>query len=211
MTEVLREESPGLPLRPAAEIMTPEGMSALKASRLSFLRYVIRRMARERWKIAPTRFELDAEGRGTVVYRLETPERPIHFVVYSDNLPEERRTDRIIENHYDGEAFLCVGDPTEARIEAQRGEFADFLLGRADIGTIGWTRVNRSSRIFEAIADALAAGRQPDIDLLASAGYLVRNNGFWGSETTVASSPSGTSIDAGDSWIFSGSLPRYSP
>jgi len=183
MTESLQAESEGptLPLRPAAEIMTPEGMSAFKASRLSFLRYVIRRMVRERWQISPTRFELDEEGRGTVVYLLETPHRPIHFVVFSDNLPEERRTDRIIENHYDGEAFLCVGDPTEARIEAQRGEFADFLLGRSDIETLGWTRVNRSSRVFNAIADALAEGRQPDMDLVASAGYLVRNNGFWGS------------------------------
>lgn len=181
MTETLRAESPSLPLRPAAEIMTPEAMSAFKASRLSFLRYVIRRMVRERWRIAATRFDLDAEGRGTAVYRLDTPHRPIHFVVFSDNLPEERRTDRIIENRYDGEAFLCVGDPTEARIEAQRGEFADFLLGRSDIETLGWTRVNRSSRVFDAIVEALAAGRQPDVDLVASAGYLLRNNGFWGS------------------------------
>lgn len=181
MTEVLRAETPSLPLRPAVEIMTPEAMSAFKASRLSFLRYVIRRMVRERWQITTTRFDLDEEGRGTAIYRLETPHRPIHFVVFSDNLPEERRTDRIIENHYDGEAFLCVGDVTEARIEAQRGEFADFLLGRSDIETLGWTRVNRSSRVFNAIADALADGRQPEIDLVASAGYLVRNNGFWGS------------------------------
>lgn len=175
------EPDADLPLRDPADIMTPEALSAFKASRLSFLRYVVRRMVRERWRIAPTRFDLDNEGRGTVVYSIDTPDRPIHFVVFSDNIPEERRTDRIVENHYDGEAFLCIGDPTEARIEAQRGQFVDFLLGRSDIQTLGWTRVNRSSRVFETIANDLAAGRQPDIDLVASAGYLVRNNGFWGS------------------------------
>jgi hypothetical protein len=160
--------------------MTPEGLSAFKATRLSFLRCMIRRMVAERWVIEPVRFELDAEGRGTVVYRLDNPGRELHFVVLSDDLPEERRTDRIIENHYDGEGFLCLGDPTDARIDFQRGQFRDFLLGRADIETLGWTRVNRSGRVFEAMVQALAAGRQPDIELVASAGYLVRNNGFWG-------------------------------
>ncbi|MDH3473878.1 MAG: hypothetical protein OEM59_09295 [Rhodospirillales bacterium] len=171
---------PALPLRPPEEVMTPEAMSAFKASRLSFLRHVIGRMVAERWRIECDRFDLDEEGRGIAVYRLENPGRTLYFVVNSDNLPEERRTDRIVENHYDGEAFLCLGDPTEERIEFQRGQFRDFLLGRADVDTLGWTRVNRSSRVFNAIADALAEGRQPDMELAASAGYLVRNNGFWG-------------------------------
>ena len=168
-------------LRPPAKIMTPEGLSAYKASRLSFLRTVIARMARERWRIETSRFELDDEGRGTAVYRIQTPERVLSFVVFSDNLPEERRTDRIVENHYDGEAFLCLGEPDEAQIAAQKPQFADFLLGRADIRTLGWTRVNRSSRVFNAIVAALAAGEQPEPDLVESAGYLMRNNGFWGS------------------------------
>ena len=170
-----------LPLRPAEAIMTPAGLSAFKASRLSFLRCMIGRMVAERWRIAPRRFDLDAEGRGTVIYEITTPDQPLYFVVFSDNLPPEHRTDRIIENHYDGEAFLCIGEPDDTRIEAQRGAFADFLLGRSDIGTLGWTRVNRSGRVFDRIVAALADGRQPDIEKLASAGYLMRNNGFWGS------------------------------
>ena len=179
--EVSTNEPRAGDLRPPATVMTPEGLSAFKASRLSFLRTVIGRMARERWRIETSRFELDDEGRGTAVYRIETPERLLSFVVFSDNLPEERRTDRIVENHYDGEAFLCLGEPDEAQIAAQKPEFADFLLGRADIRTLGWTRVNRSSRVFNAIAAALAAGEQPAPDLVESAGYLMRNNGFWGS------------------------------
>jgi hypothetical protein len=160
--------------------MIPEGVSAFKASRLSFLRCVVRRMVAERWRIETERFDIDAEGRGTAVYRLDNPGRTLWFVVFSDNLPEERRTDRIVENHYDGEAFLCLGPPSAAQIESQRGQFRDFLLGRADNRTLGWTRVNRSGRAFDAVAAALAAGHQPDPEVVAAAGYLVRNNGFWG-------------------------------
>ncbi len=174
-------DSPSRPkLRPPSEVMSPEGLSAYKSSRLSFLRLLIGKLVRERWQIARDRWELDADGRGLAVYRILGPDADFSFVVFSDNLPEERRTDRIIENHYDGEAFLCIGPPSEAQIEAQRGQFADFLTGRADAKTVGWTRVNRSGRIFDAVVEALAEGRQPDDALIASAGYLVRNNGFWG-------------------------------
>lgn len=181
LAERAQDAAAGLALRPPEAIMTPEGLSAFKASRLSFLRAVVGRMARERWRIETSRFELDAEGRGLAVYRIETPERLLSFVVFSDKLPEERRTDRIVENHYDGEAFLCLGEPSGEQIARQRPQFADFLLGRADIKTLGWTRVNRSSRVFNRMVEALAAGRQPDPELVESAGYLVRNNGFWGS------------------------------
>lgn len=173
--------APAEALRPPEAVMTPEGLSAFKASRLSFLRAVVERMVRERWRIATSRFELDEEGRGTAVYRIETPERLLSFVVFSDNLPEARRTDRIVESHYDGEAFLCLGEPSEAQIAFQKPQFADFLLGRADIRTLGWTRVNRSSRVFERMVEALAEGRQPAPELVEDAGYLLRNNGFWGS------------------------------
>lgn len=167
-------------LRDPSELSTPDGLSAIKASRLSFLRILIQRMAAERWRITRQRFELDARGRGTAVYRIETAGTPLHFVIFSDELREEDRTDRIIANHYDGEAFLCFGELTEDRIQTQRDQFADFLYGRADIQTLGWTRVNRSGRMFDHVVDALANGRQPDLDRVVEAGYLLRNNGYWG-------------------------------
>lgn len=184
--------------RPAAEISTPEALSAFKASRLSFLRVLIARMARERWRITTQRFDLDDAGRGVAVYRIETADAPLHFVVFSDVLEESQRTDRIIANHYEGEAILCFGDVTPERIAAQRGEFADFLYGRADIETLGWTRVNRCGRIFDHVVDALAGGRQPDIDRLMGAGYLLRNNGYWGNgrhgSASFAGLPAGSAI-----------------
>ena len=182
-------------VRPPADIATPEALSALKASRLSFLRILIARMAKERWRIAKQRFDLDDCGRGVAVYRIDAADQPLHFVVLSDQLKEAARTDRIIANHYDGEAFLCFGDLTPERIAAQRGEFADFLYGRADIETLGWTRVNRSGRIFDHVVDALAGGRQPDIDRVMEAGYLLRNNGYWGNGRHGSASFAGLPAD----------------
>lgn len=182
-------------MRPAADLATPAGLSAFKASRLSFLRMLVQRMAAERWCITRPRFELDDRGRGTAIYRIETASMPLHFVVFSDELEEDDRTDRIIANHYDGEAFLCFGELTEQRIAAQRGQFADFLYGRADIETLGWTRVNRSGRMFELVADALSHGRQPEVDQVVQAGYLLRNNGYWGNGRHGSASFQGISPD----------------
>jgi hypothetical protein len=169
-----------LPLRPPSELMTPEALGAFKASRLSFLRLAISRMVAERWTIERCRFDLDEHGRGTVVYRLNTAGAPLFFVVFSDDVGEAGRTDRIIANRYDGEGFLCMTEPDDERLAFHRAEFADFLLGRADSDTIGWTRVNRSGRVFDTMVEALADGRQPDVDSVMNAGYLLRNNGFWG-------------------------------
>lgn len=170
----------GAALRDPADIMRPEAMSAFKASRLSFARGLVRKIVAERWRIERWRFDLDAEGRGEVIYRIETGERPLYFVIFSNKLPEAAKTERIIGNHYDGEGFLCEGTPDAARIAFQKAQLGDFLTGRADMQTIGWSRVNRSARSFDAVVGALAAGRQPDAGLIAEAGYVIRNNGYWG-------------------------------
>lgn len=184
--------------RAPAIVSTPEGLSAVKASRLSFLRILIQRMTTERWRITRSRFDLDERGRGLAVYYIDTGGLPLHFVVFSNELEEADRTDRIIANRYDGEAFLCFGNLTPDRIDAQRTQFADFLYGRADIETLGWTRVNRSERMFNVVVEALAAGRQPDINRVVDAGYLLRNNGYWGNgrhgSTSFKGIPEGEAI-----------------
>jgi len=63
----------GLHLRPAGQVMQLERLGSLHASRLSFVRTLVRQMARQRWQISCTRFDLDAQGHGTAVYRLQTP------------------------------------------------------------------------------------------------------------------------------------------
>lgn len=173
-------EADDVSLRSPTEIMHPKAMSAFKASRLSFQRQMIRSIVAEKWRFERNHWELDSEGRGLAIYRIERQPQPLYFVIYSHKLRPEERTDRIIANIYEGEGFLCVGAPSAELIALHRTQFADFLRGRSAHNVIGWSRVNRSGRIFDKVVDALAEGHQPDVDLIDAAGYLVRNNGFWG-------------------------------
>jgi len=167
---------PPVAIRPPEVVTTAEALSATKASALSFARVLIRRMVQERWTISTAIWEIDDEGRGTAAFRIETAERPLHFVVFADNLPDDQKSERIVGNRYDGVGYLGQGVIDREHIEVMRGESANFVLGRAGPSVIGLTRMNRSASAFDGAVDALAQGRQPRIP----GGYLLRNNGFWG-------------------------------
>ncbi len=168
--------SPPTPIRPPEEVCTAEALSANKASALSFVRALVRRMAREKWKIETAIWELDEEGRGTAAYRIETAERPLHFVIYSDNLPDDQKSERIVGLCYDGVGYVGQGEIDRDRVAHLKKESENFVLGRADNTVVGFTRMNRSSSAFNTAVEALAAGCQPHLP----GGYLLRNNGFWG-------------------------------
>jgi len=46
------------------------------------MRTLVRRMAREGWRISQQQFDLDDSGYGTAVYRISTPIDAIHFVAH---------------------------------------------------------------------------------------------------------------------------------
>lgn len=167
-------------MRPPEAVMTPTGLSAMKACRFSFVRGFVRRIAAERWRIERSRFDLDEEGRGTAVYQVATAERPLNFIVFSDTIPSRETSERIIAMKYDGVALVTQGELTEETVETARLEGPKFILARSGPQAIGWTRCNRGARYFDYIVERLAAGAQPDIAQLARAGYILRNNGFWG-------------------------------
>jgi hypothetical protein len=66
--------------------MNLDRLGAMHQSRLSFMRTLVRRIMRERWQIEPARFELDAQGYGTVVYEVKAPHGLFSFVLFSDYL-----------------------------------------------------------------------------------------------------------------------------
>jgi len=168
--------SPPTQIRAPEEVCTAEALSANKASALSFVRSLVRRMARERWKIETAIWELDEQGRGLVAYRIETAERPLHYVIYSDNLPDDQKSERIVGQRYDGVGYVGQGEIERDRVERLRKESENFVLGRADNTVVGFTRMNRSTSAFNTAVEALSSGRQPYLP----GGYLLRNNGFWG-------------------------------
>ncbi len=51
--------------------------------------------------------------------------------------------------------------------------------GRADDGTLIWTRANRSARFFDYVVDRLSEGNQPDITTMGDAAYILRSTAFY--------------------------------
>ena len=76
-------------------------LGAFSSSRLSFARSLIRKMGRQRWQVTQTRFDLDANGYGEVIYRIQTPQARYHVVIFSRYLDDANRSDRVIAEAWD--------------------------------------------------------------------------------------------------------------
>src|SRR5205823_13054542 len=88
-------------LRPPSEVMRLARMGASFPTRLSFMRGLIRRMARERWSFKRTRFDLNSHGFGRCVWTISVPSGPLSFIAFSTALAAEERTDRVIAEKWD--------------------------------------------------------------------------------------------------------------
>jgi len=168
------------PLRPASEVMDLERLGRLHATRISFIRTLMRKVMRLCWDIECVRFDLDANGYGTVIYRIRTEEHTYNFVLFSQYLDDSERSDRVIANAWDCAFALVQGDVDEERLEALRQNLPKQEAGRCDPSVLILSRANRSVRNFESVVDALAAGRQPDPQQIARVGYLYRTTAVYG-------------------------------
>ncbi len=167
-------------LRPAARVMSPEHAAVSVANALSFPRATMREMLRDRYRIEKLRFELDAQGRGEVLYRIVAADWIFHFFLVADLLPEEAKTDRNFAQGWDAMGVLCQGDWTPEREALLRREVPRQRAGYADYDTLMYARGNRSARVFDHVVESLAAGGQPDPKILAPVGYILRTTAFIG-------------------------------
>jgi hypothetical protein len=62
-------------------------LGSFHPTRLSFMRVLLRRLAREGWRFARTRWSVDARGEGVAVYRVAGPERSYNLVCFAHDLP----------------------------------------------------------------------------------------------------------------------------
>lgn len=170
-----------LPLRPANQVMDLERLGALHQSRLSFMRTLVRRIMRERWQIEPTRFELDNDGYGTVVYEVRAPHGLFSFVLFSDYLSPEERNDRVIATKWDLTMALVEGAVDDIYLEKLRQNVPKQEAGRVDARVFVLSRANRSGRNFDYVVNQLAKGEQPDVEKIAEVGYLYRTTAVYGS------------------------------
>lgn len=169
-----------LTLRPAAKVMNLVRLGSLHASRLSFSRSLVRQMARQDWTVTTLRQDLDEQGHGVVVYRLQTPHHSYHGVVFSQHLDPERRSDRVIAEAWDVTFALVEGEVEDSLLAQMAANVPLQEAGRQHPRLLVLSRANKSLRNFGHFVDTLASGRQPDPAWLTRVGYLYRTTAVYG-------------------------------
>lgn len=169
-----------LAIRPPGVVMDLERLGSLTASRLSFSRSLLRQMARQRWQIQRERFELDEDGFGQTIYRLQTPNGRYHVVIFSHPLSDDQRSDRVTAEAWDLTFGLVEGDVEEALMCSLAENLPLQEAGRQNPQLLVISRANKSTRNFDAFVTALSRGQQPSIDDLKSSGYLYRTTAVYG-------------------------------
>jgi hypothetical protein len=161
-------------------VMTLARLGSFHQTRLSFLRSLLRRVAREGWQFYRSSWDVDACGEGVGVYCVKTPYQIYSLICFAHDLPPEKRSDRVIADEWDATFVLYDGAPTPAEIERLRSNAPRQEAGRYTERDLVLSRANRSVRLFDHVVACLAEGRQPDRAELARIGYLMRTTAVYG-------------------------------
>lgn len=167
-------------LRAEQDVMRLQRLGAFHQSRLSFVRSLIRLMSRQRWEIRLHRCELNPQGYGTRVYRVQTPDRIYDFVAFSTEIQSDQRSDRVIAERWDASFALVDGEADDELVRYLADNAPRQEQGRMKPSVLVMSRANRSVRLFEHVIDCLAKGVQPDISELTKSGYLMRTTAVYG-------------------------------
>ncbi len=168
------------PLRSPDKVMGLAQMGSFHQSRLSFMRTVLRYLQTAHWTFETKLFEIDENCVGRAVYSAIGPNNTYSLVAFAHDLPDEMRSDRVIATAWDCTFTLVDGIPMEEDLQrlAQNVPFQE--AGRISDKELSLSRANRSTRMWAHVVDNLAAGEQPDIDLIYSVGYLMRTTAVYG-------------------------------
>ena len=170
-----------IPRRPPEQVMRLTRLGSSHASRLSFMRILMRRMAGQAWRITRPVWALDAAGVGHAVYRVDTGGRVYALVAFAHDLPDAMRSDRVIAEAWDATFALVDGDPSEDDIARLAANVPRQEAGRIGARELTLSRANRSVRLWAHVVDALARGAQPDAAQIDAVEYLMRTTAVYGS------------------------------
>ncbi len=168
-------------MRRPEQVMRLDRMGSSFPTRLSFMRGLIRRMSKEQWKFEKLRQDIDENGYGVSVYAAHTPKRTYSLVAFTQDIPADMRTDRVIAEVWDATFNLFDGVPTQDDIDYLAKNTPKQEGGRFRPSELSLARANKSLRLFEHIVSSLSEGKQPDVDLVASVGYIMRTTAVYGS------------------------------
>ena len=168
-------------MRSPEKVMRLDRMGSSFPTRLSFMRTLIRRMSKENWQFKRTLRKVDKDGYGVSVYSAITPKRTYSLIAFTQEIPADMRTDRVIAEVWDATFSLFDGVPTQEDIDYLAENTPLQEGGRYRPSELVLARANKSLRVFENIISDLASGNQPDIELISSVGYLMRTTAVYGS------------------------------
>ena len=94
-------KKPQIERRSPSAVMQLARMGSMHQTRLSFMRVLLRRLARERWTIARTHWQMDKSGIGFGVYTASGPNASYSLIVFSNDLDPAKRSDRVIAEEWD--------------------------------------------------------------------------------------------------------------
>ena len=167
-------------LRPAEMVMKPASLGAVRMTRFSFSRSMIRRAFTNQWEIKLMVVDFDELGRGHIIYRILAEEKLFHFVAFTSSIDEALHTDRVIADVWDVTAALVEGEIDNDLLQFLRDEVPKQELSRLDPRVLVLTRGNRSVRFYDYLVERLADGKQPESKKLGDAGYIMRSTAFYG-------------------------------
>jgi len=160
-------------------VMKLSKLGSFHQSKLSFLRSFLKEF--KDWDYKRDLFELNKLGFGTAVYSFKKNNRVYSLICFANDLNENERSDRVIATKWDAAFTLYDGVPTKQDIERLRNEVPKQEVGRLSYRELTLSRANKSVRVFNHVVDNLSEGKQPDISLLSSVGYLYRTTAVYGS------------------------------
>ena len=168
-------------MRDPSEVMTLARLGSIHQHRLSFMRILLRRIVADNWRFERGAFEINGKGEGHAVYTLHGPAHSYSLIAFAHNLPAEQRSDRVIATAWDATFTLFDGVPTAEDITRLSQNVPKQEAGRISEKELSLSRANRSVRLWEHVVGHLAAGHQPDTEMVTSIGYLMRTTAVYGS------------------------------
>ena len=159
--------------------MQPAVMGAARLTRYSFSRTMLRRAAQGGWRARRVRFDIDGRGHGEAVYEIDAGGHRLRFIAFTTTIDESEHTDRVIAERWEISAALVEGEPSGEFLQMLRHQVPRQEAGRLDPRVLVLTRGNRSVRFFDYLVEVLSGGGQPDPDLVADAGYILRSTAFY--------------------------------
>src|SRR5690606_26038168 len=161
-------------------VMHSERLGAMHQTRISFVRTLLRKIDQENWTLSKHLWDLDDDGYGQVIYRLQTPEHIYHSVVFCNQIADEERNDRVIAQKWDVTFALVYGEIGDELLANLKVNVPLQEAGRNSNMVMVLARANKSVRVFDHVVSALADGKQPDLEVLAKVGYILRTTAVYG-------------------------------